>query len=126
MITTDRAPQALGPYSQGIEVGKLLYCSGQIGIDPQKGMLAGPGVEQQARQALQNIKAIIAADNLNVDDIVKVTIFMTNIADFNKVNKIYASFFENAPLLPARSAIGVQALPAGAKIEIEAIAAKNG
>ncbi|KRL37484.1 Rid family detoxifying hydrolase [Liquorilactobacillus uvarum] len=124
-ITTDRAPKALGPYSQGIEVGRFLYCSGQIGIDPSKGTFAGPEVEEQAKQALQNVKAIIAADSLDVDDIIKVTIFMTNIADFNKVNKIYAAFFENTPLLPARSAVGVQALPAGAKIEIEAIAVKN-
>ncbi|GAJ26693.1 endoribonuclease L-PSP [Liquorilactobacillus sucicola DSM 21376 = JCM 15457] len=124
-ITTDMAPHALGPYSQGVEVNKVLYCSGQIGIDPQKGKLAGVSVVEQAKQALQNIKAIVVADSLSVADIVKVTVFMTNIADFSKVNEIYAEFFKDAPLLPARSAVGVQALPAEAKIEIEAIAAKH-
>ncbi|KRL01981.1 RidA family protein [Liquorilactobacillus capillatus] len=123
-ITTDMAPNALGPYSQGLEVNKVLYCSGQIGIDPQKGKLVGLDVVEQAKQALQNIKAIVNADGLGVDDIVKVTVFMTNIADFARVNEVYAEFFKSAPLLPARSAVGVQALPADAKIEIEAMAAK--
>ncbi|MDN6967355.1 RidA family protein [Oenococcus sp. UCMA 17063] len=124
-IATDRAPQALGPYSQGVKSGKTLYCSGQIGIDPKKGTLVSSDVEPQAKQALENVKAIVTAAGLDVADIIKVTVFMVNINDFGKINEIYAAFFEGAPLLPARSAVGVQALPASATVEIEALAVQH-
>ncbi|AZZ59929.1 RidA family protein [Oenococcus sp. UCMA 16435] len=124
-IATDRAPQALGPYSQGVKSGKTLYCSGQIGIDPKKGTLVSSDVEPQAKQALENVKAIVTAAGLDVADIVKVTVFMVNINDFGKINEIYAAFFEGASLLPARSAVGVQALPASATVEIEALAVQH-
>ncbi|MDI4583940.1 RidA family protein [Oenococcus sp. UCMA 14587] len=124
-IATDRAPQALGPYSQGVKSGKTLYCSGQIGIDPKKGTLVSSDVEPQAKQALENVKAIVTAAGLDVADIVKVTVFMVNINDFGKINEIYAAFFEGASLLPAHSAVGVQALPASATVEIEALAVQH-
>ncbi|WP_281166138.1 RidA family protein [Liquorilactobacillus sicerae] len=123
-ITTSEAPQALGAYSQAVKVGKTIYCSGQIGLNPQTGNFISEEVTEQAKQALKNLKAVLAKANFKVNDIVKVTIFMTRISDFDKINKVYTEFFKETEVLPARSAIGVLALPGGALVEIEAIAKK--
>ncbi|MFT9451177.1 RidA family protein [Liquorilactobacillus ghanensis] len=123
-VATKQAPQALGPYSQAVVCGKMVYCSGQIGLDPKTNQLAKE-VDQQAKQALHNLKAVLTAAGTTPADVVKVTVFMTNIEDFQLVNQIYSQFFVDQQCLPARSAVGVQALPAGALVEIEAIAQKK-
>lgn len=122
VVATPNAPKALGPYSQAVKVGETLYCSGQIGLDPRTGALVADDVVEQAKQALRNLKAVLK--QAQVSDVVKVTVFMTNIADFQKVNEVYAEFFKESQNLPARSAVGVKALPAKALVEIEAVAVK--
>ncbi|MFT9098681.1 RidA family protein [Liquorilactobacillus sp.] len=125
-VKTKKAPKALGPYSQAVKNGKVLYCSGQIGINPMTGKFVSDlSVEEQAVQALNNLKEVLGAAQMTPKDVVKVMVFMTNIADFKAVNEIYANFFADNECLPARSAVGVQALPAGALVEVEAIARKN-
>lgn len=119
-ISTKAAPAALGPYSQGVRSGGLVFCSGQLGLDPATGALA-QGVEAQARLAMENLKAVLAAEGLGFADVTKTTIFLADMADFAKVNEIYGSFFAGA--YPARSTIQVAALPKGGLVEIEAIAA---
>jgi 2-iminobutanoate/2-iminopropanoate deaminase len=118
-VQTNGAPAALGPYSQAIRSGDLVFCSGQIGLDPSTGELAD-GVEAQAERALRNLQAVLDAAGLGFDDVVKTTIFLADVNDFAAVNTIYARFMADPP--PARSTIGVGALPKGALIEIEAIA----
>lgn len=120
-VSTKNAPAAIGPYSQAIEANGFVFCSGQIGIDPKTGNLA-EGLENQTKQIIKNIEAVLKEAGLNLECIVKTTIFLTNINDFAKVNEIYGSFFTNHK--PARSTIAVAALPKGALIEIEAIALK--
>jgi 2-iminobutanoate/2-iminopropanoate deaminase len=121
-ITTTGAPAALGPYSQGIAVDGFLFCSGQIGLDPATGEIAG-GVEAQAERALSNLAAVLAADGLGWADVVKTTIFLADIADFAAINTVYATHVVDPP--PARSTFAVGALPKGALIEIEAIARRS-
>lgn len=118
-VTTSDAPAALGPYSQGIKAGNLIFCSGQLGLDPASGNLA-EGVEAQTRQALANLAAVLAAGNSGMERVVKTTIFLANMADFAAVNAIYGEAFHSAP--PARSTFQVAALPRNALIEIEMIA----
>lgn len=118
-VTTPDAPAALGPYSQGIKAGNLIFCSGQLGLDPASGNLA-EGVEAQTRQALANLAAVLAAGNSGMERVVKTTIFLANMADFAAVNAIYGEAFHSAP--PARSTFQVAALPRNALIEIEMIA----
>ena len=118
-IQTNGAPAALGPYSQAIRSGDLVFCAGQVGVDPSTGELAD-GVEAQAERALRNLQAVLDAAGLGFDDVVKTTIFLADVNDFAAVNAIYARFMADPP--PARSTIGVGALPKGALIEIEAIA----
>lgn len=120
-VKTKNAPQAIGPYSQAVIANGFIFCSGQIGIDPKTGNLA-EGLENQTKQIIKNIEAVLKEAGLNLECIVKTTIFLTNINDFAKVNEIYGSFFTNHN--PARSTIAVAALPKGALIEIEAIALK--
>ncbi|MHA8138027.1 Rid family detoxifying hydrolase [Lactobacillaceae bacterium Scapto_B20] len=122
-VSTNDAPAALGPYSQAVTFGNTVYCSGQVGLNPQTKEFAH-GVENQARQVLKNLKAVLKAADCTPNDVVKVTIFMTNVDDFKLVNEIYAEFFADNECLPARSAVGVASLPAGALIEMEAIAQK--
>lgn len=125
-VKTPKAPKALGPYSQAVKSGKILFCSGQIGINPETGKLVSDSsVKEQAAQALNNLKEVLEAAQLTPQNVVKVTVFMTDITDFKIVNETYANFFADNKCLPARSAVGVQALPAGALVEIEAIARKN-
>ncbi len=118
-IHTDKAPKALGPYSQAIDGGDAVFLSGQIGIDPASGKFV-EGVEAQARQALKNIGNVLAEAGLSLENVVKTTIFLTDIGDFAAVNAVYASFF--AEPYPARSCLQVTALPGGALVEIEVLA----
>ena len=118
-VATAGAPGAIGPYSQGIAAGDLIFCSGQLGLDPATGALAD-GVEAQAQRALQNLAAVLDAAGCSFGDVVKTTIFLADIGDFAAVNAIYARFMSDPP--PARSTFAVGALPKGGLIEIEAIA----
>lgn len=119
-LSTARAPAALGPYSQAVVSGNLIFCSGQLGIDPATGELA-EGVEAQAAQALENISHVLSEAGATLDDAVKTTVLLADIADFSAVNEVYASAF-NEPY-PARSAFQAAAIPAGGLVEIEVIAA---
>lgn len=119
-IATEKAPKALGPYCQARVAGGLIFTSGQLGIDPAAGTLQ-EGTAAQAKQAMINLGAVLAAAGAGYDDIVKTVIFLDDVADFGAVNEVYASFFEEA--VPARSCVEVAALPAGALVEIECIAA---
>jgi len=121
-IATDTAPAAIGPYSQAVQVGGLLFVSGQLPIDPATGEFAGPGVREEAAQSLANAAAILAAAGTGMDRVVKTTVLLADIADFAVVNEVYAASFGGA-VLPARAAYQVAALPKGARVEIELIAA---
>jgi 2-iminobutanoate/2-iminopropanoate deaminase len=118
-ISTGGAPAAIGPYSQGIRSGDMLFCSGQLGLDPVSGELAD-GVEAQAERALRNLASVLDAGGLSFDDVVKTTIFLADIADFAAVNEVYHRHMPDPP--PARSTVQVAALPKGGLVEIEAIA----
>jgi 2-iminobutanoate/2-iminopropanoate deaminase len=122
-VSTDKAPAAIGPYSQAVWAGNVLFLSGQIGINPATGKLAEGGTLAQAEQVFKNIKAILESQKLDFKDVVKVTVFGMDIKEFPEVNKLYATFFPSNP--PARSFVQIGALPAGAAIEIEVIAYKN-
>ncbi len=119
-ITTPDAPAAIGPYSQAIDIGDLLFCSGQLGLDPATGEFVGPGVEAQAERALTNLRNVLAAAGLTFADVVKTTVFLADVADFAAVNGVYGRFVSDPP--PARSTVAVGALPKGGRVEIEAIA----
>ncbi len=121
VVSTDKAPAAVGPYSQGIRAkGELLFLSGQVPLDPATGKLVEGGVEAQTRQCCKNIAAVLASQGLGMENVVKTTVFITNMGDFPKVNAIYKEHFP-APC-PARSCVEVSALPLGALVEIESIA----
>ena len=122
IILTDKAPAPIGPYSQGIDTGSLVFFSGQIAIDPAAGKIVATDVEGQTRQVLSNIRALLAASSLTPADVVKTTVFVKNMGDFAKVNAIYAELFPSEP--PARSCVEVSALPSGALVDIEVIAAR--
>ncbi len=121
-VSTAGAPSAIGPYSQGIGVGELVFCAGQIGLDPTTGNLVDGGVEAQAERALRNLSAVLDAAGCSFADVVKTTVFLADIADFPAVNAVYERFVADPP--PARSMVAVAALPRGARVEVEAIAAK--
>jgi 2-iminobutanoate/2-iminopropanoate deaminase len=121
-INTADAPAAIGPYSQAVRVGDLLFVSGQLPIDPTTGEFAGPGVREEAVQSLQNAAAILAEAGTSMDRVVKTTVLLADIADFAAVNEAYAEAFTGV-VLPARAAYQVAALPRGARVEIELIAA---
>ena len=120
-ISTSAAPSAVGPYSQGIGAGRLVFCSGQVGVDPVSGTLV-EGVEAQAERALRNLGAVLDAAGVGYADIVKTTCFLVDIGDFAAFNAVYGRFMPDPP--PARSTIGVAALPLGARVEVEAIAVR--
>ena len=120
VVTSPDAPAALGPYSQAIAAGSLVFCSGQVPIDPQTGELVDGDVGAQTRQVLQNLKAVLGALGLEPGDIVKMTVFMTDLSRITEMNAVYAAFFREN--FPARSTVQVAALPKGAAVEIEAIA----
>ena len=120
IISTNEAPAAVGPYSQAVRAGSIVFCAGQIPLDPKSGKIISQDIGEQTRRVLDNITAVLNAEGLTFEQIVKTTIFLTDLGDFQTVNEIYASFFKQAP--PARSTIQVSALPKGARVEIEAIA----
>ena len=124
IISTNEAPAAIGPYSQAVRSGSLVFCSGQIPLDPKSGEIVGGDIAVQTRRVMDNIAALLRAEGLSFDNIVKTTIFLTNLGDFQVVNQIYGSYFKNDP--PARSTVQIAALPRGANVEIEVIAATNG
>src|SRR5215471_12217131 len=121
IISTNEAPAAIGPYSQAVRSGYFLFCSGQIPLDPKSGQIVSGDISTQTRQVLDNIGSILKAEGMTFDSIVKTTIFLTNLDDFRIVNETYGSYFKQDP--PARSTVQVSALPRGANVEIEVIAA---
>jgi 2-iminobutanoate/2-iminopropanoate deaminase len=120
VIQTEKAPKAIGPYSQAIQAGNFLFLSGQISLDPKTGELVKGDIRQQTQQVLENIKGVLESQKLGMEDVVKVTIFLKDIGNFNQVNEVYATYFPSSP--PARSTVEVAKLPRDADIEIEAIA----
>ena len=122
-VSTNGAPSAIGPYSQAIAVDGFVFCSGQVGLDPQTGELVSGGVEAQAERALRNIEAVLDAAGLAMVDVVKTTLFLADIGDFGAVNAVYGRHMPEPP--PARSTIAVVALPKGALVEVEAIARRS-
>jgi 2-iminobutanoate/2-iminopropanoate deaminase len=120
VISTPKAPAAIGPYSQAIRVGNLIYTSGQIPINPATGQFVEGGIKEQTRQSLTNVKAILEEAGTSMANVIKTTVFMADMADFADMNGIYAEFF--AEPFPARSAVAVKTLPKGALVEIEVIA----
>lgn len=121
VIATDKAPAAVGPYSQGIQTGSFLFTAGQLGMDPATGKLVEGGVEAQTRQALTNLSAVLEEGGTSLAHVIKTTVFLQDIQDFQAMNGVYAQFFTADP--PARSAVEVAALPLGGLVEIEAVAA---
>ena len=121
-IATDKAPGAIGPYSQAVEAGGLVFVSGQLPIDPATGAFAGEDVRAQTRQSLTNIAAILEAAGLAMDAVVKTTVLLADMNDFAPMNEVYAEFFTGA--CPARAAFAVKDLPKGARVEIEAVACR--
>ena len=121
-IATNAAPAAIGPYSQGIVVGNMVYTSGQIPVNPADGSIPAT-IEEQTEQSLKNVKAVLEAAGASMNTVIKTTVFIQNMDDFAKINAIYANYF-NGPVLPARSCVEVAKLPKGVLIEIEAAAVK--
>jgi 2-iminobutanoate/2-iminopropanoate deaminase len=120
IIATEKAPAAVGPYSQAVQRNGVLYTAGQIGLNPSTGKLVEGGIEAQTHQALTNLQAILQAAGGSLADVLKTTVYLQDIGDFQTMNQVYATFFASEP--PARSAVQVAALPLGARIEIEAVA----
>lgn len=120
VITTPNAPKAIGPYSAGIRFHHLIFTAGQLGIQPQTGEIVAGGIETETRQSLLNIRNILEAAGSGLENVVKTTVFLRDMGDFNRMNTVYAEFFASLP--PARSTVQVAALPKGAAVEIEAIA----
>lgn len=122
-ISTQNAPAAIGPYSQAIEVNGFVYASGQLPIDPATGAFPEGGVKEQTRQSLLNVKAILEEAGLALSNVVKTTVYLADMGDFAAMNEVYSQFF--AQPFPARSAIAVKALPNGALVEVEVVAARG-
>jgi 2-iminobutanoate/2-iminopropanoate deaminase len=122
-VSTTGAPGAVGPYSQAIATHDLVFCSGQVGLDPSTGELVAGGIEAETERALKNLEAVLDAAGCSLADVVKTTCFLADIADFATFNAIYARFFPDPP--PARSTFGVAALPKAARVEVEAIAVRD-
>ena len=122
VVTAEGAPAAIGPYSHAVRAGELLFCSGQIPLDPATGELVGDGAAEQARRCLENLQAVCAAAGASLERAVRCTVYLTDLAAFGEVGEVYAEFFApDAP--PARVAFGVAALPRGAQVEIDAVVA---
>jgi len=119
-IKTEKAPAAIGPYSQGILSGNLLFTSGQIPLDPAAGSLVSGGIQSETKQVLENLKAVLEAGGAGLKDVVKTTVYMADLSEFAQMNEVYGSYFSGEP--PARSTVGVASLPRGARVEIEAVA----
>lgn len=122
LLKTDKAPAAVGPYSQGVKANNMIFTSGQLPIDPETGKLLTGDIKAQAKMSLENVKAILESAGANMEDVVKVTVFVTDIKKFSDINEVYESYFSNHK--PARSLVEVSNLPLGGEIEIEAIALK--
>ena len=120
VIQTSSAPEAVGPYSQAIRAGGLVFCSGQIGLDAQTGELVGGSVADETRRCLENLSSVLEAAGSSLVHVVKVTAYLTDMGDFAEFNEAYEVFFANDP--PARATIGVAALPKGARVEVECVA----
>ena len=123
-VNADQAPAAVGPYSHAVEANGLLFCSGQIPLDPATGEIVGDTPAEQARRCLENLQLVCEAAGAKLEDAVRCTVYMTDIAGFAAVNEVYAEFFPSEP--PARAVVGVGALPKGAQVEIDAIIAVTG
>jgi 2-iminobutanoate/2-iminopropanoate deaminase len=121
-IATDAAPKAVGPYSQAIASGQLLFCAGQIPLDPKTGELTGADAASQTERVCENIRGVLDANGMSFSDVVKATVFLTTMDDFTAMNGVYARYFSEP--FPARSTVAVSALPRGARVEIEVTAAK--
>ena len=122
-VHTDRAPAALGPYSQGVRSGDLVFCAGQVGLDPATGALVPGGIEAQTRRSLTNLSAVLEAAGTDLEHVTKTTVYLADLGDFKAMNGVYAEFFRETP--PARSTVAVKGLPLGALVEIEAIAVRR-
>ncbi|AGB29268.1 MULTISPECIES: RidA family protein [Prevotellaceae] len=122
-IHTEQAPAAIGPYSQAIHAGRLVFVSGQLPVDPATGTFAEGGIKELTRQSLTNMKHILEAEGLTMAQVVKTTVFLADMADFAEMNEVYAQFFSQP--FPARSAIAVKTLPKNARVEIECIASED-
>ncbi len=123
IVLSEKAPAPIGPYSQAVQFKDILFCSGQIALDPISGQVVPGGVKEQTEQVLKNIEAVLAAAHLQFFHIVKATIFLTDMNDFGVVNEVYAKYFAKEP--PARSTVAVAGLPKGVKVEIEVIACRQ-
>lgn len=122
-VSTQAAPGAIGPYSQAIGAGDMLFCSGQLGISAATGDLVDGGTAEQTRRALDNLNAVLEAAGFSFAHVVKTTVFLTNLGDFGAMNEVYAGYFADSP--PARSTVEVSGLPKGAAVEIEAVAVRG-
>jgi 2-iminobutanoate/2-iminopropanoate deaminase len=120
IISTTEAPAAIGPYSQAVRVGSMIFCAGQVPLDPKTGQIVSEDVAEQTRRVLDNVAAILKSEQLTLAQVVKTTVFLADFGDFQKMNEIYATYFKDQP--PARSTVGVSTLPKNARVEIEAIA----
>ena len=120
IIATKNAPAAIGPYSQAVQAGNMLFASGQLGLDPATGQFPEGGVKEQTAQAFKNVKAILTEAGLTMDNVVKTTVFLADMGDFAAMNEVYAAQFEGT--VPARSAVAVKTLPKNALVEVEVIA----
>ncbi|MEO5720094.1 MAG: RidA family protein [Chthoniobacterales bacterium] len=120
IVSTTEAPAAVGPYSQAVRIGPMLFTAGQIPLDPKTGQIVSEDVAEQTRRVMDNLTAVLKAEGMDFTNIVKTTVFMTNLGDFATMNDVYASYFQEQP--PARSTVQVTALPKGAQVEIELVA----
>ena len=122
IIKTSKAPGAIGPYSQAVKIdaGRMIFTAGQIALEPASGQLADGDIKVQTRRVLENVKAVLEASGASLNDVVKTTVFMSSLAEFQAMNEVYGEFFSSNP--PARSTVEVSALPRGAKVEIDTIA----
>lgn len=123
-VATSEAPAAIGPYNQAIVAGELVFCSGQIPLDPATGQLVEGDIKAQTRRSLQNLSAVLTAAGASMGSVLKTTVFLVSMSEYAAVNEVYAEFFSEEP--PARSAVAVAELPRGARVEIEAIALRQG
>jgi 2-iminobutanoate/2-iminopropanoate deaminase len=120
IISTAEAPAAIGPYSQAVRFGSIIFCAGQVPLDPKTGQIVSEDIAEQTRRVLDNVTAILKSEELTLAHVVKTTVFLVDFGDFQKMNEVYATYFTDQP--PARSTVGVSTLPKNARVEIEAIA----